>query len=112
MYASTIDEEAVERDFRARVAETKDKRFRNESLIQSGIAQEVERLQEYRVEYEKFKGFLASGIITPTISKLVLADEEDKLVIRGAYSLNLCPDDRMKNIKEILRVVLAVGLPR
>ena len=100
VYASTIDEAAVERDFRARVAETKDKRFRNESLIQSGVSQEVERLQTYRTAFEKFKGYLASGVIAPTTSKLVFSDGEDVLLIKGAYSLNICPDERMKNLKE------------
>ena len=100
VYASNIDREAVESDFRARVAETKDKRFRNESLIQSGIEQEIERLQKYREAYQSFLGHLDNQTVVPTLSKLVFSDGENTLVIKGAYSLNLCPNEQMKNLKE------------
>jgi|GEM_PF-632253 len=101
----------MEGQFRTRVRQTQDKRFRNESLIQSGLHQEKDRLVKYRDAYNAFLGYLDAGIVTPTVSKVVLADDsEDKLVSTGEYSLNICPDDgKMPTLKETACYTTKVG---
>ena len=95
-----MDEAKLEEDFRARVAETGDKRFRNESLIQSGIGQEKERLQQYREAYNSFVQNLKEGKITATESTLVLeTDSGEPLIVKGKFSINLNPAGQMNALQ-------------
>ncbi len=97
--AVPMDETKMEEDFRARVAETKDKRFRNEALIESGLKQEKERLHQYREAYNAFVKNLADGKITRTVSTLVLSDDEGKpFTVKGSFSLNLNPAGQMNSL--------------
>lgn len=89
---TSLDKEAAERDFRARVAATKDKRFRNEQLLAEGVKKEETRLVRYCEAFNAFNQYLQDGVIQTTQSTLAFpTDDGDYFIVKGNYSLNLCP---------------------
>ncbi|MBQ9118146.1 MAG: hypothetical protein IJY11_02975 [Clostridia bacterium] len=106
---TTLNKEEAEKQFRARVEETSDKRFRNEKLLEEGLEKEYARLQQYCVAFETFKDYLygdsAKGlepVIQATESNLVFSDDNgDPFVVTGKFSLNLCPvGGKMSELKD------------
>ena len=98
---TSINVTAIEREFRARVAQTHDKRYRNEKLLSAGIPQEIERIEKYRDAYAKLCGWLDDGLVC--FNEPTHIDEDDENDVKGydgTLSLNICPDEtRMKNLK-------------
>ncbi len=98
---TSINTAAIEREFRARVQRTRDKRYRNEKLLSGAIPDEIERIEKYRDAYERLCGWLEDGLIcfnAPTHTDG--APEKGVPAYDGIVSLNLCPDEsRMKNLK-------------
>ena len=86
-----LDKAKAERDFRARVKENKDKRFKKEAEIAQGVLDEYERLEKYRAALNEFYGYLESGVVEFTT--LELYGEDDEVLRSGNYALNICPDE-------------------
>ncbi|MBQ3505223.1 MAG: hypothetical protein IJA89_00440 [Clostridia bacterium] len=86
-----LDKAKAERDFRARVKENKDKRFKKDAEIAQGVLDEYERLEKYRAALNEFYGYLESGVVEFT--SLELYDEDDEVLRSGNYALNICPDE-------------------
>lgn len=82
----------VEADFRARVKENKDKRFKKEAQIQEGIVKEIQRIQSYRNALIEFYGYLEEGLIRAEKTTVYDHTQNDKVTIEGVYTLNLCPN--------------------
>lgn len=95
---NALDEAAVEAQFRTRTK--KDKRFKTEAQRKQGIADDIERIEKYRDALEDFYGYLDDGIVSFTMT--VFSDREQTGTYYppdGVYSINLCPDERMENLK-------------
>ena len=86
-----LDKAKAESDFRARVKENKDKRFKKESEIAQGVQDEYERLEKYRTGLVEFYAYLDSGVVCFT--NLSLYGEDDEVLRSGNYALNICPDE-------------------
>ena len=87
--AESLDEAAVERDFRARVK--KDKRFKKASQIRQGIQDDIARIKNYRNALEEFYGYVETGVVEFTRTSMI--DPEDGTVLfDGVYSINICPN--------------------
>ncbi|MBQ2740928.1 MAG: hypothetical protein IJF39_04860 [Clostridia bacterium] len=95
----SLDEEAVEAAFRARVANNKDKRFKKESQIVEGIEMDKARIRSYLEAYENIFSYLEKGYVELTTVSLEI---NEQYTLTGAYGINLCPSASatMKNLKE------------
>ena len=95
-----LNEDAVEKDFRDRIAENKDKRFRKKDEIEQGVRDEIARIQKYRDGLEEFYGYFAQGLVKfekETAHNLV----DGSVLFEGTYYLNICPDtNTMGRLKE------------
>ena len=99
--AGVADTAKIEQDFRARIKRFKDKRFKNETQIQKGLKDELTRIENYRKALVDFNGYLEDGYVELTETTLYLQNSStgETLTLTGKYSINLCPDERMKNLK-------------
>ena len=52
-----LNEEAIRRDFLARIERNKDKRFKKEAQIEAGVQDEIARIQKYRDALLEFYGY-------------------------------------------------------
>ncbi len=95
----SLNEEAVETDFRARVAKNKDKRFKTEAQIVEGVKADKERIRSYLEAYENIFSYLEKGYVELTSVSISVSEER---TLEGAYGINLCPSasTTMKNLKE------------
>ncbi len=101
-----LNEEKAEKNFRARVEKSRDKRFRREKNLKQGIKDEFARLNKYREGFVQFEKYLADGVIK--LENVEYKDlstgeayEENGKAIRGNYILNICPDEsKMNRLKE------------
>ena len=95
------DKQKIETDFRTRIKQTKDKRFKKESEIREGIAKELARIEGYRQAFIDFNGYLESGVVELQETTLYLQNSAtgEKLEKTGKFSINLCPDERMEDLK-------------
>ena len=98
-----LNEAKAERDFRARVTENKDKRFRKESKIKEGVKDEFARLNKYRDAFVKFEKYLEEGVVKlETVAYKdyetgeVFLDEQNQPIQKN-YALNICPDENKAN---------------
>ncbi len=92
-----LDERKAERDFRATVNATRDKRFRRESKLLQGIQDEFLRLEKYRAELLRFEGYLSNGVVA--LQSVSYTDGEN--TSQGNYALNLCPNETtMSKLKD------------
>ena len=99
--ADSLNKEKVEEDFLARIKRTKDKRYKKEAEIQHGLDQALDRMQKYRQALIDFYGYLEDGVVTltETSCKKEGAYGYD---FTGTYSINLCPDERMGKLSELV----------
>lgn len=102
---TTFDAAAAERDFRARIAAQKDKRYKNETQILQGVADEIKRIKGYRENYFAVKGYLESGVIALQETTVYMNDGKNLLPVTGYFSINLCPDERMASLKDVIAYV-------
>lgn len=104
-HPESIDEGKIESDFRARVKESRDKRYRRKSKLEAGVKAEIARIKKYRDALEKFYAFMDDGLIrfnAPSHIKGDYINLEDAEIAPydGILSLNICPDESlMKNLK-------------
>lgn len=99
---TTLNEQAVEDAFRARIKKNKDKRFKKANEIEKGIEDDVERIQKYRDALEQFYSYLDAGVIEYTQVKVpsYVEGEEPQLKTLG---INLCPNtETMDDLKKIV----------
>ena len=95
----SLNEEAVETAFRARVKKNKDKRFKKEAQIVEGIELEKDRLNAYVQAYETFFDYLEKGYVELNYVSVKVTDEFTR---EGVYGINLCPSEQspMKDLKD------------
>lgn len=95
----SLNEEAVETAFRARVKQNKDKRFKTEAQIVEGVKADKERIRSYLEVYENIFSYLEKGYVELTSVSISISEER---ALEGAYGINLCPSasTTMKNLKE------------
>lgn len=99
----TLNETAVEKEFRERIKTLKDKRFKTESQIKKGLEQEKARIISIRDNRLEFLSYIDSGIIKYETTTLYYTNEKKETVtVTGTYSINLCPDNRMENLKNFV----------
>ena len=98
---NSLDESAVEAEFRARVKRTKDKRFKTEAQIVEGIAQDKARIRSYLEAYETFFNYLGKGYVELTTVSVPINEEYTRV---GTYGINLCPSEQspMKDLKDAI----------
>ncbi|MGN1053602.1 MAG: hypothetical protein ACI4SH_09470, partial [Candidatus Scatosoma sp.] len=99
--AETLNLQKVESVFRARIEEQNDKRYKNETQIAQGIADEAARIKGYRQNYLAVKGYLEEGIIKLEETSVYISYGDTTEKYTGYYSVNLCPDERMAGLKEL-----------
>ena len=97
-----FDAKKAEETFRNRVKTQKDKRYKTEAQIQNGIKDEIARIQGYRKNYLAVKGYLEEGVIKLEETTLTLSYSGRTEEITSYYSFNLCPDERMENLKNLI----------
>ena len=100
--ADSFNAKKAEDIFRNRVKAQKDKRYKTEAKIQEGINDEIARIRGYRENYLAVKGYLEEGIIKLEETTITLSHSGREEKVTGYYSINLCPDDRMENLKELI----------
>ena len=98
----TINLQKVESVFRARIDEQNDKRYKNETQIAQGIADETARIKGYRQNYLAVKGYLEEGVIALEQTDIYVSYGDTTEKYTGYYSVNLCPDERMAGLKELI----------
>ncbi len=84
-----MNAQKVEEDFRARALRMKDKRYKKEADILTGVELEKDRIAKYREALLSMKGYIEKGYVTLTHTEY--KDETGKAVISGKYSFNICP---------------------
>lgn len=96
---SSLDEQAAERAFRARIKANKDKRFKKEEQIVAGVQDELKRIRLYASAYETFFNYLEKGYVELTTVSIAI---DENFTLEGAYGINLCPasNDVMDSLKE------------
>lgn len=94
----TLNVERIESEFRARIKENKDKRYKKEEQIAAAVPQEIARIQSYLAAYKQFFAYIANGDV-----QFVSVEQEisETYTLRGVYGINLCPDEsKMSALKE------------
>ncbi len=101
--AATLDTAKAEKDFRARVKETRDKRYRREKAIKQGVQDELARFEKYRAALLQFEGYLDSGVIVLQ----TLSCGGESWTYEGNFILNLCPDEsQTSKLKDLVAYTL------
>ena len=95
-----LDEQKVENDFRAYVASSKDKRYKTEKTIALGVQGELERIANYKASLVEFYSYLGKGYISLTEKTLYSSYKGSITEYPGVYSINLCPNEQMENLKK------------
>ena len=95
-----LDEEKIENDFRAFVKNSKDKRYKNEQSILLGVQGELDRIKNYRASLIDFYSYLDAGYISLEETTLFVNYSGDLTEVKGAYSVNLCPNEKMEDLKK------------
>lgn len=100
----SLDTARVEADFRARIKQNKDKRYKNEQQIQKGVQGDIERIQKYRDALDKFLNvYVAKGYVSFTKTEVPNGEKEGEMLFSGIYSINLCPNvETMGGLKDIV----------
>lgn len=98
--SGTLSVAKAESRFRARVERTRDKRYKTEEQIRVGIAEEIDRVQKYREALVSFDAFLAEGVVA--LEKSSIYDINGNLYKEGTFSINLCPNEKMKNLDKYI----------
>ena len=94
------DEQKIESDFLARIKKLNDKRFKTSEEKREGFQQEKERLEKQRTALISFLGYLDAGYVELQQTTLYFQDADGNPVEKaGYYSINLCPDERMSDLK-------------
>ncbi len=89
-----IDTAKIESDFRAKVKQTKDKRYKTEEKIQTAVYGEIERIKQYRQAFLDFNDYVEKGYIALEETTLYFTDQSGNVSpITGCFSINLCPDE-------------------
>ena len=86
---STLDQDKVKSDFRARIKKNKDKRFKKSAEISQGEKDEIKRIESYRDALEQFYAYLDAGVIAFTE---LTVENEGEILRQGNFAINLCPD--------------------
>lgn len=86
----TLNEAQVRADFLARIEKNKDKRFKKKEQIEQGVKDDIARVEKYAAALQEFYGYYEQKLILPT-ETTVLNLETGEEVLKGIYSLNLCP---------------------
>lgn len=92
--AGRLNKDTVERNFRARIKEYKDRRFKKKAEIQAGLQEEILRIEKYRNALIAFYGYLNAGIIE--FSPVQVRDGDGNVLWgknNELVALNLCPDE-------------------
>jgi hypothetical protein len=95
-----MDKAKIESDFRAYVKESKDKRYKKEQQIKVAVEKEFERIEGYRKALIDFNSYLTEGYISLTEKTLYYNNESGIVQKTGCYSINICPDERMDELKK------------
>lgn len=98
---SSLDEQKLEQDFRARIK--KDKRFKKEEQKAEAVLKEIERLKRYAEALTQFNDYLADGVVALQEKTVYFAGDDGvtiEHVLTRKYSLNLCPDETKTNFKD------------
>lgn len=96
-----LNAKKVEEDFRARAKKNKDKRYKTEKQIKAGIAKDMERIEKYRDGLEQFYQYVEEGYIAYNHSQFTYtSSDKTETKYDGWYSLNVCPNEKMENLKE------------
>ena len=90
--AESLDTAKVEADFRARIKENKDKRFKKESQIEKGVQDEIERIEKYRNALINFNLYLDAGYVQLTEGSVTYKLDSGEQTYSGMYAINLCPN--------------------
>ncbi len=101
----TLNEKKAEEIFRARIERTGDKRYKKEDEIKVGIADEIDRVQKYREALVYFDQALADGVVALETTTIYANNQVYK---EGCYSINLCPNEKMKKLDEYIGYVKTV----
>lgn len=94
-----LNEGKIETDFRSYVANSKDKRYKNEESISLGVQGEIARIKGYRASLIDFYSYLDAGYIALTEKTLYKRNNDSIFEITGAYSINVCPNEKMEDLK-------------
>ncbi len=87
---ATLNKEKVEKDFRTRIANNKDKRYKKEAQILAALEGEYNRMEQYRKAYFSFQDYLAKGYVE--LVPLTYTDEEAGTVFENkSFAINICP---------------------
>ena len=99
--AEKFNGKQVDIDFRARVKENKDKRYKTEKQILAGIEQDIERIKLYRDGLEKFYEYVEKGYIAYNSVDFTYERGDESMQYKGGYTLNICPDEtKMGKLKD------------
>ncbi len=90
--ADSLNTAKVETDFRARIKENKDKRFKKESQIEKGVQDEIARMEKYREALINFNIYLDAGYVQLTEGSVTYKLENGEKTYTGMYAINLCPN--------------------
>ncbi len=97
----SLNEELVEKDFRARAARTKDKRYKREEKIQKGIQEDIARLKKYAKALKDFYAYLDAGYIQ-IVESSYTDEETPSYSWTESYAINICPAGATNKQKENL----------
>lgn len=106
----TLDKAKAEKDFRARIAKNKDKRYKKEAQIAVGLESEYERLEKYRTALNEFYGYLDKGYVKIEATEIRNTQNPSIIDAKAAFSLNLCPEkDALGNENPMKKLALTLG---
>ncbi len=93
-----LDETAVETTFRSRMK--KDKRYKTEKQIKSGIADEITRIENLKKSYERVKKALDANIISKKYTKIANDSNGDGIITENEW-LTVCRGIDISKIERI-----------
>ncbi len=104
---ANLNEELVEKEFRARVKRMKDKRYKTSKQIKKGIQIEKERIVSYRDALLRYRELESLGYLKIEKTELIRDEKkgEDVFKENGYYSINLCPEELKEKGEEYANYV-------
>ena len=100
--ADSLDEEKIEREFRAKVKANKDKRYRKAAALEAGVQGEIEKVKSYRDGLVTLYSYIDAGYISWVEKTVKLSDSKGNVLENtGVFGINLCPnEDTMGELKD------------
>lgn len=93
--ASSLDKNKIQSDFKTRIQEAKDKRYKTDEIIAIAVELDVERIEKYRQALLNVESYLEKGYLRLDLVSVDLTSSSGENLHIERKLINLCPDEEV-----------------